>query len=66
MEESNVMDREISIRKCAHVLGIPYGWLVQQVNRGLNPPPRYRRPGYEQWKVKPREVREWYEQTTRG
>lgn len=60
----DVWDRQVSVKTCARMTSIPYGWLLDQVERGLNPPPRYRRAGHRQFKVKPREVLEWYEKTT--
>ncbi len=60
------MEEQVSVAKCAEITGIPYGWLRVQVKNEISHPPRYRRQGYAQWKVKPREVLEWYEESTRS
>lgn len=48
-----------SVKECAKVTGLPYGWLTKQVNYGTNPPPFYTLPGHKRRMVVPREVMEW-------
>ena len=54
------MEQPTSVKTCAKLTGIPEQWLRNQVYRGLNPPPRYQRPGCKRYQLIPKEVMEWY------
>ena len=59
MEKTEQM---VSIKEAARMTGLPYGWLLDQVLRGLNPPPLYRLPGHKRRMVIVKEVMEWAKQ----
>lgn len=56
MEKTKQM---VSVRECAKLTGLPYGWLLDQVLRGLNAPPSYQLPGHQRRLVIVEEVMEW-------
>ena len=55
-------EQMVSVRECAKITGLPYGWLTNQVHRSINPPPYYTLPGHKRRLVIPREVQEWAKQ----
>ena len=56
-----VMNRITTVRKCAELVGVNYGWLLEQL-RGIDPPPHYVFPGQRRPKVIPSEIVEWIKQ----
>lgn len=60
----DTMEKPTSVKECSRLTGIPYQWLVNEVKRGLNPPPRYQRPGRKGYQVIPKEVMEWYREVS--
>lgn len=61
----DIMDRYVSVLKCAELTGINYTWLRNQVKSGRYPD-RHRRDDHVRYQVIPREVLEWYDRITAG
>lgn len=59
MEKTKQM---VSIKECAKLTGLPYGWLLDQVLRGIPAPPSYLLPGHKRRLVIVEEVMEWAKQ----